>query len=90
MRPSLDVDGCALHAGCNSLVRQACEFDPGADLGLHSFDEQRVEIAALQVCDDEAARLRSRLDATFAVNLWWLLGRGCKYRESGCDKRDGK
>src|SRR6516165_516647 len=69
VRPSLYIQGCALYTGRHALVRIPHEFNARADLGWHVLEEQGVEIAALHICHNEAARFRSGLDATLAANL---------------------
>ena len=50
---------------------------PAPTAGCIPFYEQGVKVAAFQISDDEAARLRSGLDASFAVNLLRFLRGGC-------------
>jgi hypothetical protein len=66
-----------LHAGRQTVVRDAREFNSGSDLGLHALDKQDVVVAVFGVSHDDATSFSAWLDATFAVNLRGLLWRGC-------------
>lgn len=87
-RPTLDVDGGALHASGDAVVEDSGEFDSRSYFRLHSFDEQVVELSAFYVFHREAASFCVGLNTAFAANQRTLGWRGGEDRGRRCGEGD--
>ena len=86
--PGDDIEGSALHARSGAAVRRSDKLDALAVSGLKAPEDQVVNPRALDVFENQTARLNARLDAALPMHLFLLLSRGFGSRRTAADRKE--